>query len=69
MASKRVMMSDLPASVRDAIKTAFQETGCMDLYNGDAVQYITVIGERIRDVTAECDRLTKLARQMVKRGR
>lgn len=34
--------------VRGAILEAFQETGCMDLYDGDAVAYLKVITQTLR---------------------
>ena len=66
---RRVKVKSLPVPVQKALMKAFAETNLMDLYNGDAVMYLEVIREQLRDtlrtnkkMEAQFDRIGELAR-------
>lgn len=69
MSTKRVKVKSLPPSVQKALMRAFKQCELMDLYNGDAVMYLDVIKEQLRDtmqanrkMEAQFDRIAELAR-------
>lgn len=59
----RVQVKSLPLAVQNKLKYAFGQTGCMDLYRGDAPTYLQVIGETLRDQAATIRKLQQQARR------
>lgn len=76
MSTKRVKVRSLPPPVQKALMRTFKQCELMDLYNGDAVMYLDVIREKLRDtmrenrkMEAQFNRISELARLKTAAGK
>jgi hypothetical protein len=63
---KRPHVNSLNSELKDAIMNAFKETGAMDLYDGDAIQYLEVIKDRLAEKNKALKQLKNLVEKVKK---